>query len=196
MSAPGGPQKKGEGQGEGQEEGRAETPGEGVQEGNTNLFGDAEGMGELAGHRQKGRPKGALNRHTRDFEKWYYSRGFTDPLEKLGAFITADPVDLWLWIVGQMQKVHGKTLGKTMAPGLFSIIREQHAVAKELGPYLHGKKPIKIEVQDERLPHLAIILGTDQNELTKRLANEGALTLGEPLPTLDDEVNKNKDLAE
>ena len=156
------------------------------------LYGDAEALGDAA-RRGRGRPKGAMNKHTSDFEGWYYAQGFTDPLEKLGAFVSADPVGLWLGLFGEA-KAGGMTKKQALntIPSLFSIIREQHGCAKELAPYLHGKKPLKVQISDERLPQLMILTGMDQNEITKRLAEDGALALGS---VIEGEGNEINDLA-
>lgn len=176
--------------GGGKDQGGAD-PGIGGEDLAGGLYGEAEALG--AARRGRGRPKGALNRHTTDFEKWYYAQGFTDPLEKLGAFISADPVDLWFWLI-EAQKVEGRTMEQALAwtPSLFSIIREQHTCAKELAPYLHGKKPLQVQITDERLPQLALILGMDQNQLQHQLAEDGALAVGQ---TIEAEPNENSDLA-
>lgn len=153
----------------------------------SDLFGEAN---ELARKRGRGRPPGALNIHTQEFEKWYYAQGFMDPLARMAFWVTADPIGLWLWIRGE-HLAAGKR-GKTdLPPTLFDIIREQHAVARELAPYLHGKKPVELVLTDERLPTLALVLGTDQLTLTRQLAEAGALRLGAPI-----EVNEINGLDE
>lgn len=132
--------------------------------------------------RKRGRPKGSLNRKTRDFEEFYRSQGFTDPLTGMARFVTVDPVALQAWFVEhERAKVAvGKKL-RRHCPTLWDIVKEQHTVMSQLAPYLHGKKPVQLEVIDERLPMLIVNLGTDQLETGKTIAGQKALSLGQQL---------------
>jgi len=171
-------------------------------------WAEAEGAAERAGMTKKaGRPKGALNKKTKDFEAYYAAKGYRDPLIALGEWVSANPLDLWAWFNEQRVErlaAYKDRLGGLPkdpnalfpVPDLFQIIREQHDCARELAPYLHGKKPIQVEINDERLPTLALILGMDQTSFTERLASEGALSLGQTIEPEQGEVNKNNDLAE
>lgn len=135
-----------------------------------------------AGNRPRGRPKGSLNRKTRDFDEFYRSQGFVDPLVAMARFLTADPVALQAWFAEHEGTV--KPAGKQKVvpvPSLMEIVREQHTVASQLAPYLHGKKPIQLEVIDERLPMLIVDLGTNQLAEGQFLAGRRALTAGMPL---------------
>ncbi|MEO4042709.1 hypothetical protein AAFN47_13990 [Hoeflea sp. CAU 1731] len=112
-------------------------------------YGAAEEMA------RRGRPKGASNQKTKDFERYYQAQGFTDPLVAMAQYLTADPVELYHWFFEQGTDAKRR-------PGPFEIINEQQTVASNLAPYLHGKKPTQVEIIDERLPTLIIDLGTNQ----------------------------------
>lgn len=151
-------------------------------------YAGAVGAAERAGMRGPGRPKGALNVKTKAFQDYYAAKGYRDPLIALGEFVSANPLDLWSWVrenAVDMAKAGGFDVGKVPVPDLFAIIREQHACAVQLAPYLHGKRPVQVEITDERLPTLALVLGMDQTTFTQKLADEGALTLGMPEPEAD-----------
>lgn len=114
--------------------------------------GDDEGLGAYADaigadlerrpeKATRGRPKGALNRKTQDFERWYQAKGFKDPLAALASFMTSDPVQLQSWFIEHERTV--KAVGKKnqqAVPSLMDIIKEMHSVASVIAPYLHGKK--------------------------------------------------------
>lgn len=164
-------------------------------------WAEAEGAADRAGMTKgPGRPKGALNRKTKDFEAYYTAKGYKDPLIALGEFVTANPLDLWAWFNEQRveqiaaYQAQFNSLPKDPQsvfpiPDLFQIIREQHDCAKELAPYLHGKKPTVVEITDERLPTLALFLGMDQTSFTEKLASEGALSLGQAIEGDPNEIN-------
>ena len=132
-----------------------------------------------------GRPRGSLNRKTKDFERYYAAKGFKDPLVAMAEFLTADPVELQAWFIEHERTV--TAVGKGVyqaAPSLMDIIKEQHAMASQLGPYLHGKKPIEVAIIDERLPHLTINLGTNQLDQARQIEAQRALSAGS---TIDQE---------
>ena len=134
-----------------------------------NLFGDADRLFSGAG-RGRGRPKGAQNKKTQVFEKYYAARGFTDPLMVLGDLVSADPIALWEWL-------------KENNPGakvtLLDVIELIRKSANDLAPYLHGKKPIDVNITDERLPMLVIDSGNNQLDEDRR--NDGSLSIVEQL---------------
>lgn len=115
---------------------------------------------------RRGRPPGARNRKTKDFERLYNALGFEDPLLMLGKLISSDPRD-----VGALA---GMEAGDVLAL--------QVRAAGELAPYLHGKKPTEIQITDERLP--VLIVATDANQLAQAqqlLEERKALSIGAPL---------------
>jgi hypothetical protein len=135
-----------------------------------------------AGKRPRGRPKGSLNRKTRDFDEFYRSQGFEDPLVAMARFVTADPVALQAWFAEHEGTV--RTAGKQKVvpvPSLWEIVQERNTVASQLAPYLHGKKPIQLEMIDERLPTLIVDLGTNQLAEGLEIAGRRALSVGAPL---------------
>ncbi len=147
-----------------------------------------------AASRQRGRPKGAVNRKTADFGDWYQAQGFKDPLVAQAQFLSADPVALQAFFVEheKTMKAIGKVVGKAV-PALIDIVKEQMACARDLAPYLHGKMPTKIEVTDERLPMLVLNLGTNQLDQARAIVH-GRMSIGAPLP--DAGSNEINDLAE
>lgn len=149
---------------------------------------------ETIGKKRPGRPKGALNRKTKDFEKFYQAQGFRDPLAAMAQWLTADPVALQAWFEDH-EKATVRRDGKVVVeiPDLMSIIKEQHAVASVLAPYLHGKKPVELAIIDERLPHLVVDLGTNQLEEGEIIAGQKALSAGSMINVTP---NENKDLEE
>lgn len=153
-----------------------------------NPFADAPAQAQRRG---RGRPAGALNVKTRDFERYYTAMGYRDPLKAMAEWLTADPVALQAWF-----EEHERTkvaIGKAFAqavPSLMDIIREQHAVASALAPYLHGKKPVQVEIIDERLPSLIVDLGTNQLAEAALVAERKALSVGAPAEDLtSNEIN-------
>lgn len=161
-----------------------------------NPFADAPAQAQRQG---RGRPKGALNVKTKDFERYYTAMGYRDPLKAKAEWLTADPVALQAWFIAHEQTRHAVGKGTALAvPSLMEIIKEQHAVAAALAPYLHGKKPVQVEIIDERLPSLIIDLGTNQLDEARRLASDGALSIGAPVDVETDQaepenVNENNE---
>jgi hypothetical protein len=164
-----------------------------------NPFADA---GAQAQRRGRGRPSGALNVKTKDFERYYTAMGYRDPLKAWAEFLTADPVALQAWF--EEHETTRMAVGKGTAlavPSLIEIIHEQHQVAVALAPYLHGKKPVQVEIIDERLPTLIIDLGTNQLADAHRVADRRALSVGSPIEgeaerAWQGDINENNDLAE
>lgn len=141
-----------------------------------NPFGDAPAQAQRRG---RGRPAGSLNLKTKDFERYYQAMGYRDPLKAMAQWLTADPVALQAWF--EEHETARVAVGKSTViakPTLIEIIKEQHAVAVALAPYLHGKKPVQVEIIDERLPTLIVDLGTNQLADAARLAEQRALSVG------------------
>lgn len=155
----------------------------------------AERAGQSDGaKRPRGRPKGSLNRKTADFEAWYREKGYTDPLTAMARFLTVDPVALQAWFSQHEQVRTGRGKDKRPhCPTLWDIVREQHTVASQLAPYLHGKKPVQLEVIDERLPMLVVNLGTNQLEAGRAIAGQRALSVGAPEGEKASEINDSDD---
>ncbi|EFO29128.1 holliday junction resolvase [Roseibium sp. TrichSKD4] len=152
---------------------------------------------EINGKKRPGRPKGSLNRKTKDFEKFFHAKGFRDPLVAMAQFLTADPVELQAWFEDheRAKTSIGKKVQTTL-PSLMEIIKEQHTVASQLAPYLHGKKPVEIAILDERLPTLIVDLGTNQLEEGKTIAGRRALSLGQTIDATSNEINDLEDSDE
>ena len=147
---------------------------------------------ERTSGRGRGRPKGSFNRKTKEFERWYEAQGYRDPLDLMGEFISQDPIELQAWFIAHERAV--KAVGKGFfqaIPSLTDILYAQQGVAKELAPYLHGKKPVQVEIVDERLPKLIINLGTDQLAQGHALAAMKALSAGQPMiEAIANEINE------
>lgn len=161
----------------------------------------AEAADALASHdpkkaakRGRGRPKGARNRKTEDFAAWYEAQGYKDPLQMQAEFMSADPVGIQAFFCEHERtlKAIGKKTGKAV-PSLGEIVKEQLACARDIAPYLHGKAPVRLVVEDERLPILVINSGTNQLDQARTVAAQKGLSVGRPL--LDVTPNKINDLA-
>lgn len=148
----------------------------------------------VAGRRPRGRPKGSTNRKTQDFASWYEAQGFKDPLQLQAEFMSADPVALQSWFIEfeRTQKAIGKMFGQAV-PSLSEIVEQQMAIANKIAPYLHGKAPVRVVVEDERLPVLVINAGTNQIDQARQVLGN-RLSAGRPLVELTS--NKINDLAE
>jgi hypothetical protein len=143
--------------------------------------------------RSRGRPKGAKNRKTADFQAWYDEQGFKDPLQLQAEFMSADPVALQAWFAEHERTV--KAVGKVnmlAVPSLFDITHEQMMLADKIAPYLHGKAPAQDSQPDERLPMIIINTGTNQLDQAGSIADQRGIRLGFPLPI---DTSKNNDLA-
>lgn len=124
-----------------------------------------------------GRPRGARNRKSEAFEKWYFAKGYKDPAQFLGELITADPIAL------------GQAIGGATR---LEVLNLQKAAAAELMPYLHGKKPIDVNVTGELLPTLIIAAGTNQLDQAQQIRDQRALSIGSPI--VESEASEIKDL--
>jgi hypothetical protein len=134
-----------------------------------------------------GRPKGARNKKSADFEKWYYARGFKDPAQVLGELASMDPIALHGLMV-EHAMAHG-TAPKAL-PMLDDAIAIVRASALDLMPYLHGKKPTEVVLSDERLPILVVASGTNQMaEAAKLIEGRAVMSIGMPV-----EANEINDL--
>lgn len=149
---------------------------------------------EKAAFRRRGRPKGSTNKKTADFSAWYEAQGFADPLALQADFMSADPVALQAWFIEheKAMKPAGKRLVRAI-PSLLDIVKEQMARADALAPYLHGKAPVRVVVEDERLPVLVINSGTNQIDQAMAIARQRGLSIGQPLDITPNEIN---DLAD
>lgn len=156
--------------------------------GETDLFGDDEGApspfsGERAdaARARIGRPAGARNRKSVDVERWYFAKGYVDPLQRLAELVTEDPRVLVEWF-DEHAGVDAEG-NKRRGPAILDVVRMQIAAAGELMPYLHGKKPTQVEIIDERLPTLIIVSNSNQLEEARQLLDrrQAALSIGAPL---------------
>lgn len=146
-----------------------------------------------AAKRGPGRPRGAVNRKTAEFEKLYRAKGFKDPLLFLGEVISRDPVELQAWYVEHERAIRAQGKHLYLAiPTLHEIEAMQIAAADKLKDHLHGKMPAQIVVSAENLPHLIIDLGTHQLADAAAIAGRKALSAGAPM--IEATANKINDL--
>ncbi|MFK0330897.1 hypothetical protein ACIQUB_07215 [Rhizobium sp. NPDC090275] len=140
--------------------------------------------------RGRGRPKGSTNRKTQDFAAWYEAQGLKDPLQLQAEFMSADPVGVQAFFIEHERtyKAIGKQMGLAV-PSLGEIVKEQLACARDLAPYLHGKAPVRLVVEDERLPFLVINADTNQIDQARTIAAAKGLTVGAPLDATFNEIN-------
>ena len=87
-----------------------------------------------------GRPKGALNRRTREFRERYEREGFRDPLMFMG------------WVISQDS---GK-LAREFKCKKAEVLPWQIKAAQALAPYLHSRMPQAVQVEHDRLPLLVV----------------------------------------
>jgi len=162
------------------------------------LFGDDESTpsdgffaavaeaGERVGVR--GRPKGARNKHSVEFEKLYYAKGYRDPALVLGELVSADPRALQAMALEDELKRWrdaGAEGPKPRGPGVMEMVDVIVDAADRLMPYLHGKKPTEVVVTDQRLPTLIVVTNSNQLEEARQLLDaRQSLALGVPL-TID-----------
>ncbi len=145
----------------------ADEPSEGDQESTPSAFFRAVEAVEA----KLGRPRGARNRKSEAFEKWFFAKGYKDPAQLLAEIVSADPAAL-----------------ASMIPNaeLMDVIKMQISAAGELMPYLHGKKPTVVELDaGQLLPMLSIMAGSDQMaEAAKVIEGREVMSLGmEPEPS-------------
>lgn len=153
--------------------------------------GEAGGATERA-RAKIGRPAGARNRKSEAFERWFHARGYVDPLQRLAELVSEDPRVLQAWLDEHAGlDAEGN---RRRGPPILEVIRMQIAAAGELAPYLHGKMPVKVEVEGTVLPVLAILTGDNQLDQARLIEQRKALSIGAPLP--EDEANKINGLAE
>lgn len=143
-----------------------------------------------AARKRIGRPAGARNKRDADAERWYFAKGFVDPLQRLGELVSEDPRVLQAWFAEHAGFDSDDKL--RTPPSLLEVVRMQIAAAGELMPYLHGKKPLEVVVGDERLPMLMIDLGTNQLAEGRAIGAARALSIGSPEP--EAEASEIKDL--
>lgn len=143
------------------------------------FFVAMQAAAEALGAPKIGRPKGVRNRKDQAFEDYFYAKGFKDPAIYLAEIYGADPLAL-----------------RAMVPGatMLEVLELQRKCASDLMPYLHGKKPIDVNVRDERLPTLILVTGDNQLDQARRLIEERQKVLSVGAPELDGEAKEIKDL--
>lgn len=113
------------------------------------LGGDQQGDGETGDQaRGPGRPKGALNRKTKDLYRYLAQTvdGFTDPAVVLARAASAKVTDI----------------AKDLKCSNQDAMALKLSAADKLMPYLHGKAPAQEVGEDERIPMLIVDTGIDQ----------------------------------
>ena len=141
-------------------------------EGAPSPFADA---GALVGRKPIGRPKGATNRKTKAFEQYFVAKGFRDPLVAAAQVVTEDPVALLAWF-----RTHDRKGSKGLR--LIDVIKLQLEAGRDLAPYLHGKAPVRVQIEGQQLPMLVINTATNQHAEAHRLLEGKARSIGRPEP--------------
>lgn len=150
----------------------------------------AEQVGKGLRPARRGRPKGAANKRTVEFEEWFREQGLEDPLIGLVDFYSTDPVLLQAWFEHHERAV--KALGKRTAialPSLLEIIKAQNDARAELAPYLHGKMPIRVKIEEGKLPVLVLNLGTNQIDQARIIEGQRRFAIGAALDQAASEIN-------
>lgn len=105
------------------------------------LFGDG---GEVAA-RGPGRPKGALNRRSRDWQAWVAASGKKHPLEFLLEVVSADPDELRERF-GKVELIaEDGSVREIAALGPKDVLAAQIRAAEAALPYLEQKLPTAVE---------------------------------------------------
>ena len=124
------------------------------------------------------------------FERWFAAEGMTDPLAFQARLVSADPVALQGYFAAheRAEKMLGEDRA-TVMPSLQEIITLQLKAAEALAPYLHRKKPVAVEIEDERLPVLIINMGDNQLATAERIASGQGLLIDAQPETASNEIN-------
>lgn len=136
---------------------------------------------------RRGRPAGSANRKTMEFEEWFRAKGLEDPLLGMVDFYMTDPVMLQAWF--ETHERAQKALGKRVAmalPSLLDIVKLQMDLRAEVAPYLHGKMPIRIKVEEGKLPVLVLNLGTNQLDQARQIEGQRRFQLGTAINEISD----------
>lgn len=131
--------------------------------------------------RKRGRPAGAINKKTVQLRQYLAGMGFRDPalvlaqtysmpLEKMAAILDCDRHDAY---------------------------KMQMNAAEALMPYLHGKMPLKVEVDDKPMPVVVLNMHTNaveqRHEAARLNGQVKAMSIG---AVLDTEVQENERFSE
>lgn len=93
--------------------------------------------------RGRGRPAGSVSRATKDMRAWLQSRGYRDPLEFLGAILSADTIEL------------AAALG---AADRVEVLKLQIRAAESAAQYLHQRAPMAVEIKGDGPRPLVMIV--------------------------------------
>lgn len=125
-----------------------------------------------------GRPKGALNRRTREFRERYEREGFRDPLMFLG------------WVISQDS---GK-LAREFKCKKAEVLPWQIKAAQALAPYLHSRMPQAVHVETDRLPLLVVGKIEADSEEARVLDAEGYTVVTAPAESAPPAVDEGAEL--
>ena len=128
------------------------------------LFGQAPAAPAEAEERGVGRPKGSLNKRSRDWQRWWRESGKRHPLEFLAEVLTSAPDALRERYGGALVAADdGTVAGMTSKDVLAMQIR----AAEVALPYLEQKLPIAVEdVSEGKRPVIVIGAMTPQQAAT------------------------------
>lgn len=111
---------------------------------------------------KRGRPAGAINKKTVALRQYLGAMGFKDPAVVLAQTYSRPVEELALW------------LGCEKA----DAFKMQISAAESLMPYLHGKMPLKVEIDDKPMPVVVMNFGSHGQAQGQIAAAGGATGLG------------------
>lgn len=118
------------------------------------------GQGDTAQRRVErsgkvGRPRGAVNKKTRDWAEYLLSR-YPSPLQGLAEIYSRPVRDLAIELGYIQFDKDGRVTRKAKPEELHDLLKTQISAADKLAPYMHSKKPIGIDTGDQSLFQLTI----------------------------------------
>ena len=125
-----------------------------------------------------GRPKGALNRRTREFRRRYKAAGYKDPLMFLGEVISRDAAEL----------------ARAFKCKKAEVLPWQIKAAQALAPYLHSRMPQAVHVEDGRLPLLVVGKIEADSDEARVLDAEGYTVVTAPAESTPPAVDEGEEL--
>lgn len=132
------------------------------------LFEDHAPAGEYRAG--PGRPRGALNRKSRDLAKYLAARGYSDPAEALAVVYSlegaGDPVER---LAAKVKRLASE-LGIKREAALSAVMQ----AARDAMPYHHAKRPVAVQV-DSPIPLVMV------DERTGRALDQGEAEANETL---------------
>lgn len=129
--------------------------------------------------KKAGRPKGARNRSTEDWRKFFFAKVKKSPLIMLGELYCKDTAEL----------------AREMSCDRIDALKTQVAAANAVLPYVHQKQPIAIEDHSQNLPAIYInvsqadakLLNAQAQSATQKMISASAISDAEFTEVLSNE---------